>query len=793
MKKILFIIILSLAALIVNAQTQKYSKVKIYTNEDGIKKIGSLGIPLEGEVKKGVYIVLEISESDIKKLKDNDFSYDVLIPDVASYYIDRNKYTEEYPKQPKSVNCNSSGNTYQTPSHFVPGSMGGYYTYNEMLAQLDSMRAHYPTLISVKQQISTFSTIEGRHLYYVRISDNPDVDESEPEVLYCGLTHAREPMGMQQLIFFMWYLLENYNTNTEIHQLLDNTELYFVPIVNPDGYEYNHATDPYGGGMWRKNRRNNGGGIYGIDLNRNYGYKWGYDNIGSSNNPSDETYRGTAGFSEMETQAMKWFCEHRHFVLSIDYHCYGNILLYPWSYEYNLYTSDSLLYKAYSKLMTHENGYVYGTPNQTVGYVSNGASFDWYYGEQSTKNKIIGLSPEVGNGNDGFWPAAYRIEDIAKENIQQNLYIARFAGKYAVVTDKSPSIISQQNGYFKFDIQRLGLKDTTFVVSVQPLTSNIQSVGSPKTFSGMNILQTRTDSIFYTLIPAIQNGQIIKYLLKVYNGLYTSSDTIVKVYGQPIIVFNDNCTNSGNWIAGNWGICTSQYHSPSGSITDSPYGDYAYYENKSITLNNAINLTGAVAAKLNFWAKWNIEAGYDYVQVKASSNGGITWTPLCGKYTRSGTAYQVQDEPLYDGKQNTWVEEEIDLFDYIGQTIKLRFTLVSDDYTNYDGYYFDDITVTEITSYSGIITNDIPNNVFISDPIPNPAKNVTAIQYSLQGNTTDPVISLYNELGQIVLSKALSDAKGTVILNMDGLHKGIYYCRIVSQEIMSELKKIVVI
>jgi murein tripeptide amidase MpaA len=97
-------------------------------------------------------------------------------------------------------------------------------------------------------------------------------------------------------MYYMWYLLENYGTDPEATYLVDNREMYFVPCFNPDGYEYNRQTDPNGGGMWRKNRRNNGGS-YGVDLNRNFGYMWGYDDLGSSPIPSSETYRGPSAFS----------------------------------------------------------------------------------------------------------------------------------------------------------------------------------------------------------------------------------------------------------------------------------------------------------------------------------------------------------------------------------------------------------------------------------------------------------------------------------------------------------------
>ena len=179
--------------------------------------------------------------------------------------------------------------------------MGGFLTLNEIMLELDSMTTLFPNLISPKFIIGNNQTIEGRDVYAIKISDNPNTDETatEKEVLYTSLIHAREPASMQQLIWYMWYLLENYATNDEIKYLVNNLEMYFIPVVNPDGYEYNYTTNPNGGGMWRKNKRdNNNDGTFsesndGVDLNRNFGYKWAYDNDGSSPDQAAQTYRGT--------------------------------------------------------------------------------------------------------------------------------------------------------------------------------------------------------------------------------------------------------------------------------------------------------------------------------------------------------------------------------------------------------------------------------------------------------------------------------------------------------------------
>ncbi len=219
--------------------------------------------------------------------------------------------------------------------------MGGFFTYQEFLDHLHAMVTEYPDLISAKSPIDTFLTHENRPIYWLKISDNPNSNEAEPEVLYSSIHHAREPQSLAQLIFYMWYLLDNYGTNDEATYLVDNTEMYFIPMINPDGYIENETSNPNGGGLWRKNKRDNLDGEWGVDLNRNYGYEWGYDNDGSSPQTSSNTYRGPSPASEPETKAVQWLCEQHEFKLALNYHSHGNYLIYPWGYIPSPLSPDS--------------------------------------------------------------------------------------------------------------------------------------------------------------------------------------------------------------------------------------------------------------------------------------------------------------------------------------------------------------------------------------------------------------------------------------------------------------------
>ncbi|NVO03117.1 MAG: immune inhibitor A [Bacteroidetes bacterium] len=776
------------------AQDLKYSKAKVFADEKGLQKIGSLGIPIEGEIKKGFYIISDFSEKEISLMKENNFKIEILVDDVISFYQKRSEASGFSNSTNEKTNSCSSTSSYNTPALYNNGTMGGFYTYEQMLAKLDTLYAHYPNLITQKQAVGATNTIEGRPIYFVKISDNPNLSESEPQVFFNALAHAREPMGMQQQIFFMMYLLENYNSNLEIKNLVDNTEIYFVPCANPDGYKYNQSSNPTGGGMWRKNRRNNGSS-FGIDLNRNYGYMWGYDNNGSSNIASDDTYRGTSAFSEPETQLIRDFSNSHQFKISVNFHCYGNYLIYPWGYLASFHTPDQNVFVKYSELMSRDVSFSCGTPSETVGYTGNGDIDDWYYGEHSLRPKVLSFTPEAGEATDGFWPASNRIIDIAKSYIGLNLTAIKLVGRYAELTDKTPSVLTQVNSQFKFYFQRLGLDSpATYTVSILPLSPEIISVGSPKVFSSMSLLQTITDSISLNLNPGIQNGISLKFLVSINNGYFEEKDTILKYFGQGTIVLNDNCNSTSNWTGG-WGVSTSQYYSSPSSITDSPTGNYGYNANNSTTLINSIDLTDAITAKLNFYAKWSTEAGFDYVQVKASNDGGSTWTPLCGKYTKAGNSNQAFGEPVYDGSQTSWVQEEMDLDNFIGTNVKLRFTLISDNGVNSDGFYFDDLKVTKMISNSStIIENENSEEVFVSDAFPNPAESECMIRYDIKGIHQNCELKIFNSLGKLVFLKKLTENRGEISIPLNNFSSGVYFYRINSKENnFSQIKKIVVL
>lgn len=705
---ILFSLLLFIINIFSQEQQEQYSKIKIDLFEKDIKDLAKLGLEVDhGILVKDRFLINDYSFSEMKLIKKAKFNYEVLIEDVISWYQNQHRDCSvvKAASAPPPTDCfisNTNQPIFNTPVNYTYGSMGGYLTYPELLNVLDSMFVKFPNLITQKTPIGTLAdtTWMGNRIQCLKISDNPNINEPEPEVLFTSLHHAREPNSLAQNIFYMWYLLENYSTDAEIKYLVDNTEIYFIPCVNPDGYIMNAQNYPGGGGMIRKNGRDNdNNGIYnnndGVDLNRNYGHQWAYDNIGSSPNMNSQTYRGPSAFSEPETRAVRDFCNDHEFQITMNYHTYGNLLIHPWGYT-DVATSEHETFRMLGLEMTQYNNYTFGTGSETVGYTVNGDSDDWMYGETVTKGKIYSMTPEVGT--TGFWPMMSEIDDLNKSVMHQNLSVSRLVLNYVESIDlnSSPYIYSN-SGNLDFQFVKKGLKIGDVTIDFQSLNPNLSFSFTPQILSLLH-LETQDVSPVYNISSAV-NDEELKFVVSINNGLYTYFDTIIKIYktSSPSVVFDDNTNDLSNWTnTGDWGLTSTEYYTAPNSITDSPSSDYGQGINSNITLNS-IDLTYSTSAFISFWAKWNIENDYDYTEIQISTDGGVNYIPLCGNYSNEGTSYQDLGMPLYDGIQDNWVNEIIDITEYVGNVVQFRFTFNSDFGVEEDGFYFDEFKVESVT------------------------------------------------------------------------------------------------
>jgi murein tripeptide amidase MpaA len=275
------------------------------------------------------------------------------------------------------------------------------------------LQQKYPNIVKV---FDIGDSLEKRNIYAMKISDNVALEEDEAEVLFLGCHHAREWISVEVPFLLGKYLAENYATDPDIKRLVDQSEIWIVPLVNPDGLEYTIHVYRY----WRKNRRDNGKSNFGVDINRNYGYKWGIDNAGSSPNPASDVYRGTAAFSEPETRAVRDLFLSKDFQAMISFHSFSQVILYPWGYTKLPSDKDSQMKEIAAEMSAKiqaVNGrlYDYGQSGTSL-YLTNGDVTDWTFAMTGIPSYTIELPPidELGGG---FFNRQEDIDPVFRENL----------------------------------------------------------------------------------------------------------------------------------------------------------------------------------------------------------------------------------------------------------------------------------------------------------------------------------------------------------------------------------------
>ena len=393
---------------VINAEVKKHVRVNLTDQSEVIVlDLMRLHPDVTSYGHEGKYVDIVATQTELETIEQLGLSVEVLIEDVAAY----------------------------TTSLKQKGYFDFFHDYKKMVAEMQAAEVAHPGIAKLYDIGDTWEKTRGladRDIWGLKISDNVEVEEpGEPEVLYMACHHAREIITPEIVLYFMNYLLNNYGTDPEVTHLVDNRQFWLVPLVNPDG----HAV-VFSGTDWRKNKRdNNGNGQFdlntdGVDLNRNYGYMWAYDNTGSSPEPSSWVYRGRSPFSEPETQAIRDLAESHNFVISLSYHSFGNWWLYPWGYIPEN-TPDHPIFVAIADSCVAYNGYEPGNSASGTIYPVNGSTNDWLYGEQKRKCKTYGFTPEVGRRS--FYPDTSDVLSLILENLGPNLYVARAAEKYTEI------------------------------------------------------------------------------------------------------------------------------------------------------------------------------------------------------------------------------------------------------------------------------------------------------------------------------------------------------------------------
>eukprot|EP00516_Mucochytrium_quahogii_P007022 CAMPEP_0203749396 /NCGR_PEP_ID=MMETSP0098-20131031/3984_1 /ASSEMBLY_ACC=CAM_ASM_000208 /TAXON_ID=96639 /ORGANISM=" , Strain NY0313808BC1" /LENGTH=526 /DNA_ID=CAMNT_0050638451 /DNA_START=794 /DNA_END=2371 /DNA_ORIENTATION=- len=339
----------------------------------------------------------------------------------------------------------------------------GCLTFAKSEEYLDLVAANYPE-ITKKRTIGW--TVESRPMTGLCVGVC-DSSVGVPETFLNGMHHSREGVSFMSLLYTLDRILEGYSRKDETTLLLLKTRrLWFLPIVNPDGYVYNEKKHPTGGGMQRKNRNQQGcstSSRLGVDLNRNYDVCFDLTDDGASTNPCQEDYKGPSPFSEPETKAMKKFIEESNFTTALNMHSYGKLLLIPYSCQSMHYPDpvDNAYYLKYAKDLSTVNHFQIGRPYEPAinMYSVNGDAADWMF----SKHRIFAASPEVGGG--GFWPDKTKVVALSKINIEMILHAAWAAGATLRVAEIDAKK-AKGKLVLEFNVLNIGLWHTNGTVTV---------------------------------------------------------------------------------------------------------------------------------------------------------------------------------------------------------------------------------------------------------------------------------------------------------------------------------------
>jgi hypothetical protein len=767
-----------------NSGQEKYSKVRISLKTDAdARRLTAADLHLDGGISKpGQYFETWLSESEIAMLNKSGVSYTVEIADWMEYYTSLQKMSSS--DLQKTVN--QSQYDFAVTNHSIMGTMGGHLKVAEMITKIDSLRIQYPSLVSAKFSIG--NTYESRPMWTVRITKNPDAPTGRPEIWLNGVTHAREPLGMSNVLYYVYWLVENYNIDPIATYILNNREIYWTPIINVDGYYYNETTNPTGGGQWRKNRSPQSGAT-GVDLNRNFGtYNfWNSSNNGSSTTPSSDTYRGPSPFSEVETQNMKAFDNSRNFKVQLDYHTYGNYLIKPYAWCDPTPTPDDAVFNEYGGDIVAVNHFLFGTPLTTVNYAVRGGDLDWMYSTDSTghSSHIFCMTPEVGV--IGFWPPQANILPEAQTCFEMNKYYTLVAGDYVGLrssTLNKTSYLQGETGNLKVLFRNKGRVAATNVkVELTPLTGYLTIPTQIYTKSSLGVFVSDSTTFNFTIGATCPNNSVVTARLRLrQSDTVTMYDQVVNIFvGTGYTILRDSAENGTTNFPTmtNWSIVTNKYLSPTHSF-------------KGACTNNGVNQMVSVplnvasypAVYLSWYQKFALEGGYDYGFVDVSSNNGTTWSRLA---TFNGV------------DSSTWKLQSFNITPYVNGSTNMvvRFRDSCDTNTNWDGWYVDNINVTAFQTVPTSVGNSnalIPDKYELNQNYPNPFNPATKINFALpkDGFVKITIFDLLGREIRTLVNESKTAGYYSVDFSGENLSSGFYFYKMETGSFV-ETKKMMLI
>ncbi len=564
------------------------------------------------------------------------------------------------------------------------GSMGGFRTLAEIENKLVQLAVTHASVISMPFSIGT--THQGRPVLAFRLSADPSQnDPTKPTVWYDGLHHAREPISGELVLRFAEYLAAQYGADPEVTWLVDTRDFVFLPCVNPDGYEFNRALAPSGGGSWRKNMSQNFDGSLGVDLNRNYDWQWGPSWPGSSSSPGSYDYHGPAAFSEPETIALRDFMAAELPTVAVSLHAYANTWVFPWGYD-SLLTSEDAVFRDIAAGAAAPAGWSYGTIWESL-YLANGSSLDWMYGAHG----CYAFGVEVGSQQDGYWPTPARVDELFAECLEGLLSAARVAGSSVEVRsgawsevsgDGDPHMERGESWDLALNLRNEGLATATGFLSLSSSNPALATPSGPLAFQLAPQTVGAAGPLRLDLSGSAPTGQPLELELAVdYDGA-TQRQTLQLLLGEPHrYLFDDMQLSDFGWQTLGGGAGAWERAAPSATtvqpgvdasgapgsrcwVTGAKAGpaDAGDVDGVQVLTTPVFRASHLAHLRLEYARYvWAPLTGGDGLRVEASDDGGLSWVLL----------EEVGSAP-------TWQRPGFDLEQFLTLTesMQLRFTAI---------------------------------------------------------------------------------------------------------------------
>jgi hypothetical protein len=658
------------------------------------------------------------------------------------------------------------------------GDRAVWHNHAQIVEILDQVAVDHPNLT---RQITWGTSVQGRDLAGIVLSADVDNESAEPEIKLTSTMHGDEPPGTEMILFLIDHLTDNYGTDPDCTYILDNFEIHFLPMHNPDG-----------------NTADSRSNANGVDLNRNY--------------PLPD---GTHSSQEIETIGYMNYSNNQHFVISENGHSGALVVNYPWDYTYTLAPDDaaiqlmSLEYSTYNSPM-YNGSFPQGITNGAAWYVVTGSIQDWTYDQTDCIDVTIEYS-------DTKWPNASVLDGMWDENRESFIHFIKTAryGINGIVTgaetgapldatvtvvgnDKQTHTDPDFGDYYK--LLETGTFDITFeadgyiphteygvsttwgtptVLDVQlnllaygSIVGNITETGGMPINAAVNIYTYPSNALVATVQSDAFNGGYYSADYLTYGEYrvvasaqgHLDTEQIVTLdsdelsvnlelgVSMQVTLFEDNFESGAGLWSGDWNVIADA-HDGTYSMTDSPDGNYGANVVSPCAMASPVDMSDLLSGTLSFWAKWNTERNWDGVRFQVSTNDGASWTSLASPYTDggSGQGAQVEDEPYYENSQPGWVNIEHDLAPYVGMSsVQFRFLLETDGSVYRDGFYFDDFVIDGISEAGGSPSGvDAPALTALRGSYPNPFNPSTTLKFAM-ANSGNARLSVYDISGKLI-------------------------------------------